>query len=133
MQPSPTIQVLSRYAQNFHPVVPFTPGKDRLLQMDFTEANKSLTAAVFEDDRRFTDYIQALLHDSGSRYGIGGYGEHRTIYSRSAHYDTGDEPRRLHLGTDIWGPAGTPVYAFMGGMVHSVAFNDAYGDYGATL
>jgi len=133
MQPSPTIQVLSRYSQNFHPVVAFTPGKDRLLQMDFTEGNKLLTAAIFEDDRRFTDYIQGQLQDTGSRYGIGGYGEHRTIYSRSAHYNSGDEPRRLHLGTDIWGPVGTPVYAFMGGMVHSTAFNDAYGDYGATL
>jgi peptidoglycan LD-endopeptidase LytH len=43
------------------------------------------------------------------------------------------EPRRLHLGTDIWGLAGTPVYAPLGGMIHSFAFNDHYGDYGATL
>jgi peptidoglycan LD-endopeptidase LytH len=43
------------------------------------------------------------------------------------------EPRRLHLGTDIWAPEGTPVYAFMGGMVHSFAFNNQYGDYGATI
>ena len=133
MQPSPTIQVLSRYSQNFHPVVPFTPVKDRLLLMDFTETNKSLSATILEDGQKFTDYIQGLLQETGSRYGIGGYNEHRTIYARSAHFDTGGEPRRLHLGTDIWGPAGTPVYACMGGMVHSVAFNDAYGDYGATL
>ena len=43
------------------------------------------------------------------------------------------EPRRLHLGTDIWAPEGTPVYAFMGGMVHSFAYNNQYGDYGATI
>ena len=43
------------------------------------------------------------------------------------------EPRRLHLGIDIWGPTGTPVYAPLEGIVHSFAFNDAYGDYGATL
>ena len=43
------------------------------------------------------------------------------------------EPRRLHLGTDIWGPAGTPVFAAMGGMIHSFAFNNHFGDYGATL
>ncbi|HEY0676968.1 MAG TPA: peptidoglycan DD-metalloendopeptidase family protein [Chitinophagaceae bacterium] len=43
------------------------------------------------------------------------------------------EPRRLHLGTDIWGPVGTPVHAPMGGMIHSFAFNEHYGDYGATI
>ena len=43
------------------------------------------------------------------------------------------EPRRLHLGIDIWGPAGTPVFAPMGGMIHSFAFNSHFGDYGATL
>ncbi|WP_066406708.1 endonuclease domain-containing protein [Flavisolibacter tropicus] len=45
----------------------------------------------------------------------------------------GAEPRRLHLGTDIWGPVDTPIYAPLAGTVHSVGFNDAYGDYGATL
>jgi murein DD-endopeptidase MepM/ murein hydrolase activator NlpD len=43
------------------------------------------------------------------------------------------EPRRLHIGTDIWGPVGTPVFAFMSAQVHGFAFNDHYGDYGATL
>jgi murein DD-endopeptidase MepM/ murein hydrolase activator NlpD len=43
------------------------------------------------------------------------------------------EPRRLHLGIDIWAETGTPVHAFMGGMVHSFAFNNNFGDYGATL
>lgn len=43
------------------------------------------------------------------------------------------EPRRLHLGVDIWGPAGTPIFAPLGGMIHSFAFNNHFGDYGATL
>ncbi len=66
-------------------------------------------------------------------YGIGGYNEHRTIYSRSEHFDTEEEPRRLHLGTDIWAPAGTPVYNFYEAKVHSFKFNDNFGDYGATI
>jgi murein DD-endopeptidase MepM/ murein hydrolase activator NlpD len=68
-------------------------------------------------------------------YGIGGYAEQRTVYSRSKVFDApdGGEPRRLHLGTDIWGKAGTEVFAPIGGMVHSFKFNDAYGDYGATI
>src|SRR5882724_3638992 len=133
MQPSPIIQVLSKSAQNFYPVVPFKPGVDRLLKMDFTAGNKDLPEAVFKDTGLFAAYVSETLEKSGCRYGIGGYGEHRSIYSRSPHFDAKEEPRRFHLGVDIWGPAGTPVYAFMGGRVHSVANNEGYGDYGATL
>jgi murein DD-endopeptidase MepM/ murein hydrolase activator NlpD len=43
------------------------------------------------------------------------------------------EPRRLHLGVDIWGPAGTKVMAPLPGIVHSFAFNNNDSDYGATL
>ena len=39
----------------------------------------------------------------------------------------------LHLGTDIWGPVGTKIFAPLGGMVHSFAFNNNLGDYGATI
>jgi murein DD-endopeptidase MepM/ murein hydrolase activator NlpD len=76
------------------------------------------------------------LKKADSKFGIGGYAEHRTVYSRSGVFDADNpegEPRRLHLGVDIWGVAGEPVYAPLGGMVHSFAFNDHYGDYGATI
>lgn len=43
------------------------------------------------------------------------------------------EPRRLHLGTDVWGKPHTSVMAPLNGIVHSFAFNDAFGDYGATV
>jgi peptidoglycan LD-endopeptidase LytH len=136
MLDQPVIQVLRRYAQTFHPVVPFKPGKDGLMKMDFTETNKDLTAGVIGDTTAFSKYINDQLSQSGCLYGIGGYGEHRTVYSRSKVFDPvkpGEAPRRLHLGIDIWGNAGTPVYAFMGGRVHSFAFNNNFGDYGATL
>jgi peptidoglycan LD-endopeptidase LytH len=137
MQPQPIIQLLSRYSQTFHTVVPFKPGKEKLLKMDLSETNKDLTAGVIGDTKKFSEYVQDKLKDANSVYGIGGYDENRAaVYSRSRVFDAmkeGEEPRRLHLGTDIWGAVGTPVFAFMGGRVHSFAFNDNYGDYGATL
>jgi hypothetical protein len=45
----------------------------------------------------------------------------------------GAEPRRLHLGIDIWGKSLTKVMAPLDGIVHSVAFNCQSGDYGATI
>lgn len=136
MQALPFENIIRKYQYSFHRVVNFDPAKDTLLPLDFTEKNKELTAEIIEDIDSFCAYINHQLQIAHCQLGIGGYAEHRTIYNRSRVFDgahPGEEPRRLHLGIDIWGPAGTPVYAFMGGMVHSFAFNDQYGDYGATI
>ena len=117
----------------YYPVVEFNRAQDRLLPMDFTANNKDLTQEILDNTGLFSAYINHLLARHGCRYGIGGYAEHRTIYARSAHFNAPEEPRRLHLGIDIWGPAGTPVYAPLDGYVHSFRFNDHYGDYGPTI
>jgi murein DD-endopeptidase MepM/ murein hydrolase activator NlpD len=119
--------------QPFQPVVLYDPTKDQLLPMDFTAANIALTPDILDDAQLFSDYVSRELIHHHCRFGIGGYAEHRTIYARSAHFDTGEEPRRLHLGIDIWGPAGTPVFAPLNGEIHSFRFNDLHGDYGATI
>ncbi|HSF45999.1 MAG TPA: peptidoglycan DD-metalloendopeptidase family protein, partial [Chitinophagaceae bacterium] len=128
-------RILSLYPDDFHGVVPFDPVQNKLILMDFTDANKSLTQEIINNIELFSQYVASSLADAGARYGIGGYGEHRTVYSRSRVFDGGQgaEPRRLHLGLDIWGSAGTPVYAPLDAVVHSFAFNDHYGDYGATI
>ncbi len=117
---------------NFHPVVEFDPKKEKLLQFDFTTANTELGNTDISDTNIFSDYISKKLKSTGSKFGIGGYNENRTLYRRSKLFD-GEEERSIHLGIDIWGPAGTPVYTALGGMVHSFAFNDNFGDYGATV
>jgi len=125
---------LSDHRAAFAPVVPLIPG-DRLLPLDFTESNRELTGDMLRDTDAFIRYINDKLAAAGARYGIGGYNEHRTIYSRSSVFDApgGAEPRRLHLGVDIWGRPYTKVMAPLDGIVHSFAFNQAFGDYGATI
>jgi murein DD-endopeptidase MepM/ murein hydrolase activator NlpD len=120
----------------FHPVVPFDPSKDKLLSLDLTKENRDITAEMLQEPTSFSAYIQSRLKNAGARYGIGGYAEHRAIYSSSKVFDAdqpGEEPRRLHLGTDIWGKPNTRVMAPLDGIVHSFAFNDRAGDYGATI
>lgn len=121
-------------AQTFHPVVPFHKD-DKLLLMDFTEGNTELSAEVMNNTDLFTTYINSKLQAVGARYGVGGYDEQRMIYSRSKVFDTknGEEARRLHLGIDVWGKPYTKVMAPLDGIVHSFAFNNAFGDYGATI
>jgi murein DD-endopeptidase MepM/ murein hydrolase activator NlpD len=134
------IHSLKGHQNQFHPLLRFDPNKDRLVAMDLTESNDALNTEMVKDTEAFSQYITTLLTKAKALYGIGGYAEKRSLYSRSQLFDSGDpqnsgveEPRRLHLGLDIWGPAGTPVFAFADGVVHSLANNDRYGDYGATL
>ncbi len=127
------INLLKKYQHIFHPVVPFNPSTDKLLLMDFTSDNQSITKEIFSDTKLFTDYINHQLQINNALYGIGGYNELRSLYARSKVFDDAEEPRRLHLGIDIWGKPATPVFAPIGGVIHSYAFNDHYGDYGATL
>ena len=132
MQNTTLSDTLQEHQLQFVPIVPFNPSQDKLLRFDFTTNNKTLTPQTVQDTKAFTQYIEAELIKEKCTYGIGGYNENRTLYARSAVFD-GAEPRRLHLGIDIWGSLGTPVYAPLDGVVHSFAFNDAFGDYGATI
>ena len=127
--------ILIRSQEFFHRVVPFKPEKEKLLQLDFTKSNKDLTDEIVSDTRKFTDYVNQKLRSADAKFGIGGYNELRELYSRSKVFDadSGEEPRRLHLGTDIWGRPYTAVMAPRDGIVHSFAFNNRFGDYGATL
>ncbi len=130
------ISLLKNYQQGFHPVVPFDTAKDKFLPLDFTSGNKELTDDILSDTKKFIGWVNEKLNKNNARYGIGGYNEHRTVYSISKVFDgekPGEEPRRLHLGTDIWGKANTAVMAPLDGIVHSFAFNNQFGDYGATI
>lgn len=129
------IDILLMKQASFSPVLPFDPVNEKLVLLGFTENNPQLTGAIISDTVLFCNYIDQRLAQSNAAYGIGGYAEHRTIYSRSPLFDgqEGEEPRRFHLGTDIWGKPGTPVAAPLEGIVHSFAYNHLPGDYGATI
>lgn len=124
--------VLMKNKPGFHPVVEFNPQHEKLFHFDFTSANTELSVSDISDTTVFSQYFTNKLKSSGSKYGIGGYNEDRVLYRRSELF-SGEEPRSIHLGIDIWGPAGTKVYAPLGGVIHSFAFNDNFGDYGATI
>lgn len=129
------LKVLEKHAENFHPVIPLDARRDKLLRLDFTRNNKELSAIILDDTQKFTDYINQKLKLASAKYGIGGYNEYRELYGRSRVFDSkpGEEPRRLHLGVDIWGKPYTAVMSSLDAIVHSFAFNNNYGDYGATL
>jgi len=124
--------LLHTHKPTFHPIIKLKDAKDKIHPFNFTITNTDITEELIADTGNFSKYINRQLHDAKAVYGIGGYNEDRVLYKRSKLFD-GQEARSLHLGVDIWGPEGTPVYAPLGGMVHSYAFNNNFGDYGATI
>ncbi len=134
--PETIISLIKKHQQDYHSIVEFNPENDKLILLDFTGENKDLQPGILEKTGEFTDYINNHLKSAGALYGIGGYGENRVVYKRSKVFDgisNDDEPRRLHLGIDIWGKPNTHVSAPLEGLVHSFAFNNDFGDYGATI
>ncbi len=66
----------------------------------------------------------------------GGYLEARACYTSDAFKmpsNQGHEYRTIHLGTDFWLPAGTPIASFMEAKVYAFCDNDIPKDYGPTV
>lgn len=76
------------------------------------------------DRESVTDFI-----NSGS-WAVGGYLEKRMIMYLAPQYKN---RRNIHMGVDIWAPAGEPVYAAMNGTITYTANHNQEGNYGGTI
>lgn len=114
--------------------LPFDLNAGRPLRLDLSEHNPLLQRFDPGDTAVFSAFIREQIEQAGAGYAAGGYGENRSLYQMSPLFKSADaEPRTLHLGIDLWLAAGTPIYAVLGGRVHSTQDNTAFGDYGPTL
>ncbi|MBH8567259.1 peptidoglycan DD-metalloendopeptidase family protein [Microvirga sp. STS02] len=127
--------LLQRHQASFGPVLPVDLNGPAVTRLDFTANTPQVASADLRDTAAFDDLVNKMLAEKNASIGIGGYLENRVIYRRSAHFGPGavEEPRSLHLGVDVWLPAGTPVLAPLPAVVHSLADNDNFGDYGPTV
>lgn len=105
---------------------------DKVITLNLDKTFLKQLGLDLSDMNALASYINAELEKAGARYGMGGYNEDRNLYSNSKLFE-GSEPRSIHLGLDIWGPAGTKVFAPLGGTVHSFADNKGAGNYGPTI
>ncbi|MBO6497317.1 MAG: peptidoglycan DD-metalloendopeptidase family protein [Roseivirga sp.] len=106
--------------------------QEKLHHFDLSQNNQELDRIDLNDEQQFTEYIQAVLDKNDCTTGIGGYGEERSLYSRSDLFSD-EEPRTIHLGIDIWTKAGTPIYSPLEATVHSYANHRVHGDYGPVI
>ena len=102
----------------------------------------SVNSLFFEDDPHHEDLLiaskrlQKFQHESPNALLANGYLEQRSFYNTAAfeRITHGEkEFRNIHLGTDFWIPAGTPVHAPFEATVVVSHNNDYHKDYGPTL
>ncbi|HMJ48234.1 MAG TPA: peptidoglycan DD-metalloendopeptidase family protein [Ferruginibacter sp.] len=132
MMPDGILEILEKHKKQFHPLV-IRHENELISPVDLSSSNPAFTDHIYNDLDRFSSFIEKEKEKAGSAYLTGGYKEIREMYRRSKLFDSSSEPRNIHLGIDIWGAAGTKIFAPLGGMVHGFAFNNNFGDYGPTI
>ena len=83
-----------------------------------------------------TPRIVAAIQRAGVRIGVGRWDEPRLLYTADffARPDApAAERRTVHIGLDLFAPAGTPVHAPLDGVVHAFANNAVTQDYGPVI
>ena len=131
--------ILKKYKNTFYPIIGEPLTSDNSIPLDLSINNETLMALDLSDDKKLETYIFNILEKKHVPFGFGGYGEHRILYSKSDMFHSDhqklvtDDARCIHLGIDIWGKVGTPIYAPMDGKIHSFQYNTGYLDYGATI
>ncbi len=88
------------------------------------------------DPAAFTVRIFAEMRQANVAVGVGRYNEARLLYTAPSFVEPSDEQparRTVHLGIDLFQPAGAPIFAPLAGAVHSYADNRGEQDYGPTI
>lgn len=105
----------------------------RSVVLDLTKNNPSLRSADISDPAAFQSIIDRARFDAGALCAIGRYDEDRIIYRHASLFRLGAEARSIHLGIDLFVPAGTRLTVPLDGSIHSFADNARSGDYGPTI
>lgn len=132
----PEISFLTGLTTGFTPVIDAGFSLDAYQHVDLSVDNPELTQAQLDSPEAFQQYLDNLLRKQGKQVAYGGYNEHRGLYKRSGLFSAAEDEdliRNIHIGLDIWAPAGTAVLAVMDGRIHSFKDNDNFGDYGPTI
>ena len=107
------------------------------LIFDLSAESSSLPGLdTLTDVDQFTTLLFDQMDDFQSKVGIGRYAEPRLLYlSDNYAKPEGDFPERrtIHLGLDLFLPAGNPISAPLEGRVHSFRNNAIDLDYGPTI
>jgi 4-aminobutyrate aminotransferase-like enzyme/Ser/Thr protein kinase RdoA (MazF antagonist) len=128
---------LSTQANRCGPVLTPDPRHASRVTLDLSVGSTEWGAVLGHDDAAaWTQAVADRMVQSDAAIGIGRYDEPRRWYTADQFRvatDDGDEWRTVHIGVDLFAPAGTPVLAPLDGVVAAVRLNAGSLDYGPTV
>ena len=106
----------------FHPLVPSLFETSKYLVRDFTSGVEGLPT----------------LEEAGVAHDVGRYNERRRSMYATDLFGSADPwsesgNRDIHIGIDVGGPPGTPIFCVTDCKIHSCGYNEADGDYGHVI
>ncbi len=139
LEPSATAVAVRHWIENhateFAPVVQPDPRTARRIVLDLSVGSPLLSDPMTEAGTpALADKLARVIADAGADIGIGRYDEPRLWYTSESFRGTDPTTARtVHLGIDLFLPAGTPIAAPWDAVVHSVQENSGHLDYGPTV
>jgi len=131
------VRWLADNASALRPVVDPDPRNGAVAVFDLSVASPDLAGMPEPVDMAaLARLLSGRLREAGAPIGVGRYDEARLLYAGGRYEEPGadgPERRTVHLGLDLFMAAGSPVFAPLDGVVHSVADNAAPLDDGPTI
>lgn len=120
---------IRRHRDAFAPIFDPVLTADNTLYMELSSSGSGLEDL---DEQQQDAEIFRRIEAAGAIAGIGGYLENRSVYKDTELFQ-GDAERCIHIGVDVFMPAGTALFAPLDGEVHSFANRQVFGDYGPVI
>ncbi len=138
LEPVPNKNIIVKWLENnqkqFSSIMDDDLSKAPLLVIDTSVSSPAMAnpATPFNPAKETKKLFRAI-EDTNSIAGIGKYDEYRILYTSEDFADVTTHLRTLHLGIDIFKPAGESVYAALAGKVFARTNNPAPQDYGGLI
>lgn len=126
-------ELARKHAVSLHKMFPKTSFSEVL---KINMATELLPDSNYDTVVELGDFIAEIQNKNPNAILANGYLERRKFYTTDAYKRTtpkGSEYRNIHLGTDFWVPAQTPVHTPFAGKVTILQDNNFPKDYGPTL
>ncbi len=122
-------ELIETYHDRFVPMFNPALNAGNTIQIDLSSKNHKFDGL---GEKQLDLAIVEKIEQAGAIAAVGGYLENRSIY-KDIELFQGQVDRSIHIGVDVFMPAGTSIYAPLAGEVCSFANRPLLGDYGPVI